>query len=151
LESIRKILENDTELKQTLSRLETAQKENHLVQNQLKNAEAEVTAQKIKIEHADSSLYGGTVKNPKELQDLQKDIVSLKKHLTTLEERELELMLTAEKTETELQSAQDDLAVFQAKLGNEHKKLLEEQATCTTQLASRTSLLHSLVHHGLHD
>jgi uncharacterized protein len=136
LESIRKILENDTELKQTLSRLESAQKENHHVQNQLKNAEAEVTAQKIKIEHAESSLYGGTVKNPKELQDLQKDVASLKKHLSTLEERELEFMLAAEKTEAELQSAKDDLAVFQAKLGNEHKKLLEEQVTITAQLES---------------
>jgi uncharacterized protein len=114
----------------------TAQKENHHVQNQLKNAEAEVTAQKIKIEHAESSLYGGTVKNPKELQDLQKDVASLKKHLITLEERELEFMLAAEKTEAELQSAKDDLAVFQAKLGNEHKKLLEEQVTITAQLES---------------
>lgn len=136
LESIRKTLENDTELKQTLSRLETAQKENHLVQSQLKNIEAEAAAQKIKIEQAESSLYGGNVKNPKELQDLQLEVASLKKHLVTLEERELEAMLAAEKTEAELQGAKDDLAVFQAKLGGEHKKLLEDQAAFTNQLES---------------
>jgi predicted nucleic acid-binding Zn-ribbon protein len=45
-------------------------------------------------------------------------------------------MLAAEKTEAELQSAKDDLAVFQAKLGNEHKKLLEEQTTLSKQMES---------------
>ena len=88
LETIRKTLENDVELRNALAQVESAQAEQYRTSNELKNAEAEAQAKKIKIEQTEASLYGGGVQNPKELQDLQKDIVSLKKHLVTLEERE---------------------------------------------------------------
>lgn len=136
LSEIQKILENDVELKQALTKLETSQKENHHALHQMKNAEAEVQAQKIKIEQAESSLYGGSVKNPKELQDLQKDVVSLKKHLVTLEERELEAMLNSETATSEYETAKTELELLQAKRGNEHKKLIEEQTTLKNQLES---------------
>ncbi len=127
LDSIRKTLENDTELRDALAKADEAQKEFHRVKNDLKNAEAETQSQKIKIEQTESSLYGGKVQNPKELQDLQKDSASLKKHLATLEERELESMLKAENAETFMQNAKDQLEKIQSRLGDEHKKLLDEQ------------------------
>lgn len=136
LTAIQKTLENDAELKQALTKLETNQKENHHALHQMKNAEAEVQAQKIKIEQAESSLYGGSVKNPKELQDLQKDVASLKKHLITLEERELEAMVTSETAASEYEKAKTELELLQAKRGNEHKKLFEEQSTLIKQLES---------------
>lgn len=134
LDNIRATLENDVELKQALNRVEAAQTENFHCDHQLKNAAAEAEAQKIKIQQAESSLYGGRVQNPKELQDLQKDIASLKKHLSTLEERELEAMIKAEKSEADLQSAKTDLELIQARLGNEHKNLLTDQARITLEL-----------------
>ena len=134
LDTIQKTLENDAELKQALTKLDTNQKENHHALHEMKNAEAEVQAQKIKIEQAESSLYGGSVKNPKELQDLQKDVASLKKHLVTLEERQLEAMLKAETANTEFEQAKTELELLQAKRGNEHKKLIEEQGTLAKQL-----------------
>ena len=73
LNTIHKTLENDTELQEALNRVTMTQTNNHHASHSLKNAEAEVDAQKIKIENAESSLYGGRVQNPKELQDLQKD------------------------------------------------------------------------------
>lgn len=134
LETIRQTLENDVELQESLKRTEAAQAEHYHANQGLKNIEAEAHAQKIKIEHAESSLYGGAVKNPKELQDLQKDIVSLKKHMDTLEERELEAMLKAESTEAALQSAKTDLELMQARLGNEHKKLIVEQSALIAEM-----------------
>jgi predicted nucleic acid-binding Zn-ribbon protein len=138
LESIRQTLENDIELREALNNLENAQSANHHAHHELKNAEAEVEAQKIKIEQSESSLYGGKVQNPKELQDLQKDIVSLKKHLATLEERELEAMIKAENTENNLQSTKTRLELIQARLGNEHKKLLTDQSALTIKLEQFT-------------
>lgn len=134
LGAIQKTLENDAELKQALSKLEIAQKENHHATSEMKNAEAEVTAQKIKIEQAESSLYSGSVKNPKELQDLQKDVASLKKHLVTLEERELDAMLKSETATQLYEQSKTELELLQATRGNEHKKLLEEQNELTKQL-----------------
>lgn len=134
LDIIRKTLENDTELQQALNRVSTTQTEHHHASHILKNAEAEVDAQKAKIEHAESSLYGGSVQNPKELQDLQKDVASLKKYLVTLEERQLEAMVTGESTEDALQNARNDLEKIQARLGNEHKNLIADQTSLTSEL-----------------
>jgi uncharacterized protein len=138
LETIRKALENDAELKQALSRLDEAQSGHHRAEQQLKNAEAEASAQRIKIEQANAALYGGNVKNPKELQDLQMEVASLKKHLVTLEERQLEAMLAAETAETELQHATTSLETVQARLGNEHKTLVERQSALSAQVEQLT-------------
>lgn len=138
LETIRQTLGNDAELREALSQVETTQTEHHHVHHELRNAEAEVEAQKIKIEHAESSLYGGRVQNPKELQDLQKDVASLKKHLVTLEERELEAMIKAESADNNLQSAKTKLELIQARLGSEHKKLIADQSGLTMELESLT-------------
>ena len=59
----------------------------------------------------------------KELQDLQKDIASLKKHLETLEERELEAMVIAETAEKELQAAKSELDRTQANLNEQNRDL----------------------------
>lgn len=136
LDTIRKTLENDAELQAAFARLKQAQNENHRTHHEMKSAESEVEAQKIKMEQAESSLYGGSVKNPKELQDLQKDVASLKKHLVALEERQLESMLKAEEAETELQEASSALETVQSRLGGEHKKLIESQSMLMKQLES---------------
>ncbi|HNC07502.1 MAG TPA: C4-type zinc ribbon domain-containing protein, partial [Anaerolineales bacterium] len=70
----------------------------------------------------------------KELQDLQKDVASLKKHLSTLEERELDAMAVAETAENEFQKAQAEFEVFQARLGDENKKLIEEQGVLLNKM-----------------
>src|ERR1041385_8637896 len=86
---IRDTLQNDASLRAATQAFTSADSKYKESSQALKLAEAEVEKQRIKIEQTESSLYGGTVRNPKELQDLQKDIVSLKKHLETLEERQL--------------------------------------------------------------
>jgi len=134
LETIRQALENDAELREALKRAETTKAEHHRVTQTLKNSEAEVKAQSIKIQQTEASLYSGSVKNPKELQDLQKEIVSLKKHLITLEERELEAMVNAEQTEKELNDAKTALELLQARLGNEHQKMIADQAALTLEV-----------------
>lgn len=138
LDTIRQTLENDVELREALKRVETTQAEHYRASQGLKSLEAEVQTHKIKMEQAESSLYGGTVKNPKELQDLQKDIVSIKKHITALEERELESMMRAENTENALQSAKTELELMQARLGNEHRKLIDEQSVLITEVERLT-------------
>jgi uncharacterized protein len=134
LENIRQTLENDSELQQALKELTTAQTSHHQAVSALKNAEAEMESQRIKIEQANSSLYGGKVQNPKELQDLQKDIASLKKHLVSLEERELEAMIKAEDAENNLQDIKTKVELMQARLGDEHKKLITDQVVFSIKL-----------------
>ena len=138
LEAIRQALENDAELREALKRAETTKAEHDRVNQILKNSEAEVKAQSIKIQQTEASLYSGSVKNPKELQDLQKEIASLKKHLITLEERELEAMVNAEQTEMEMETATTALEILQARLGNEHQKMIADQTALTLEVERLT-------------
>ena len=138
LEAIRQALENDAELREALKRAETTKAEHDRVNQILKNSEAEVKAQSIKIQQTEASLYSGSVKNPKELQDLQKEIASLKKHLITLEERELEAMVNAEQSEMEMETAKTALEILQTRLGNEHQEMIADQTALTLEVERLT-------------
>jgi len=126
LKAIQETLENDLELKAATERCNASDKKYKDAELALKLAEAEVQKQRIKIEQADASLYGGHVHNPKELQDLQKDVASLKRHLETLEERELEAMILVESAEKELQLAQTELDRVVSNRGDQSRDLTKE-------------------------
>ena len=126
LKAIRETLENDAELRKAMDAVSSAETEHKLSTSAVKKSEEEVENQRIKIEQAESSLYGGQVKNPKELQDLQLDVASLKKHLTTLEERELEAMVRAEETQNALDEANNKLQQVQANLKDQNRDLSTE-------------------------
>lgn len=132
--AIQEVMENDAELRIALGGVETAQKVMQEAGLLLTEAEAQVKAQQIKIEQAESSLYGGAVHNPKELQDLQNDVASLKRRLSTLEERQLEAMIQVESAQAGLDSAQANLTAFQARRGDDHLRLLDELAVLQKNL-----------------
>jgi predicted nucleic acid-binding Zn-ribbon protein len=136
---IRKTLENDAELRDVLSRVDTTKAENQTAERELKQGELDVQSQQIKIQQTDASLYSGNVHNPKELQDLQNEVAALKRHLSTLEERELTAMQKVETTEVSLKQATTDLELIQAKRGNEHRKLIDEQTALSKDLERLSS------------
>jgi uncharacterized protein len=139
LQTIQQTLENDKALRAAKEFFSAAADKYKDAERALKLSEAEVEKQRIKIEQAESSLYGGKVHNPKELQDLQKDVASLKRHLETLEERQLEAMIAIETAEKELQTAKTDLERVQSNLKEQHKDLTQEGETLRKNLES----LHS--------
>ncbi|MCE1255624.1 MAG: hypothetical protein LWX83_18995, partial [Anaerolineae bacterium] len=71
LQTDRNVLEAQKKLDAALSKQKTAQRDLNLIED-------EVQTNKIKQETNESSLYGGKIRNPKELQDLQKDIETRK-------------------------------------------------------------------------
>ena len=129
LKAIQQTLDNDKSLRAANEQLAAATGANKEAERLLKQSEADVEKQRSKIEQTEASLYGGKVHNPKELQDLQKDGASLKRHLETLEEREFESMIAAETTEKELQAAKTDLEHVQSRLKEQHKDLAQESET----------------------
>ena len=126
LKTIQQTLENDEALRAANERFTAAAGKQKDAERAVKLSESEVEKQRIKIEQTEASLYGGKVQNPKELQDLQKDVVSLKRHLATLEERQLEAMIAAETAEQELRTARTDLERVQSNLNEQHKDLTQE-------------------------
>ncbi|MGE5250782.1 MAG: zinc ribbon domain-containing protein [Bacteroidota bacterium] len=127
MSAIKQVLENDLELRQALSQVDEAAKMQAQAEAMLREAEAVGRAQQIKIEQAQSSLYGGQVHNPKELQDLQNDVTSLTRHLGTLEDRQLEAMLGLEEAQAAVKAAQAELSGIQSRRGDDHLRLVEEQ------------------------
>lgn len=134
LKAIQQTLENDLELRAATEHCAAAESRYKDAERALQASEAEVEKQRIKIEQAEASLYGGQVHNPKELQDLQKDIASLKRHFATLEERELEAMLSIENIEKELQVAKTGLERVQLNLKEQNQDLSKESETLRKEL-----------------
>ena len=139
LKSIQQTLENDETLRAANELFNAATSQYKDAQRALKLGEAETEKQRIKIEQTEASLYGGKVHNPKELQDLQKDVASLKRHFETLEERELEAMIVAETAEQALQAAETDLERVQSNLKEQHKDLTSESETLRKNLERLSS------------
>ena len=65
LEEIRQTLENDEEMRWVKKQASETEAALTLSQHTLKQAEAEVNKQKVKIEQSEANLYSGNVKNPK--------------------------------------------------------------------------------------
>jgi hypothetical protein len=134
LDEIRRILENDDELRQIKELVAETEALHKSALKILKQAEAEVDKQRVKIEQTESSLYSGTVKNPKELQDLQNESASLKRYLETLEERQLEAMLEEEEADAANQAASNGLEKVQARLAEQNATLATEQVELKKEL-----------------
>jgi hypothetical protein len=129
IQAIKDILENDAEVaaaREQVARAETQRQESELSRRRL---EAEAQSQQIKIQQAESSLYGGSVRSPKELQELQADVASLKRHLTVIEDQELEAMAALEAAQEGVQESTAQLAELGTKLEAQNGTLLKEDST----------------------
>jgi predicted nucleic acid-binding Zn-ribbon protein len=93
----------------------------------LHRAEQEVQAQRIKIEQTEASLYGGKIRNPKELQDLQNESAALKRYLSVLEDRQLDAMLAVEEAENAHSAAAANLERVRNQAAAQNASLEAEQ------------------------
>lgn len=133
LAEIRQILENDEEMLQAKKWVTETESKLRLAEFSLKQAEAEVDRQKVKIEQSEAHLYSGNVKNPKELQDLQNEIASLKRHLVTLEDHQLDAMLEVETAEQANQAALENRGKITSWLAAQNQTLTGEQTVLTKE------------------
>ena len=116
-------LADDEEVKTARSNLES--KEEQLAEANLANSSADhaVGSQRTKIENTEKTLYGGSVTNPKELEDLQLESESLKRYLDTLEDRLLEVMVAFEEAEIKHDQASQKLTQLIARKSGENDLL----------------------------
>jgi uncharacterized protein len=134
LAEIDKLLSENEVLRQARERAENAKQTLHQAHTQLKLLEDSVQSQQIKIEQNNAALYGGRIHNPKELKDLQDDIASLKRHLATLEDQQLDAMITMESMEAQSNSAQNDLQTVLAQTISSNSTLVGEQTSLRKEL-----------------
>jgi predicted nucleic acid-binding Zn-ribbon protein len=92
-----------------------------------KTAEYNAAAHQAKLEEAQKGLYDGSVRNPKELQDLQTEVESLDRYRPILEDRLLDAMVEVEQAELGREAANQELARIEALEASKNADLLEEQ------------------------
>lgn len=101
-----------------------------------KDMELQSAALDDKIESVEKRLYSGSVKNPKELGDLQRDATSLRRHKSELDDALLNLMIEIEQTEQAHQNARADLRRVETGWQSDQSTLLSERAGLQEQTAS---------------
>ena len=87
----------------------------------------EIQGKKNKLIQSESSLYSGTIHNPKELQDLQAEISSLKKMIALLEDDLIEILIRQEVIEEANQTSQEELKTIRTDFETQKALLLGEQ------------------------
>ncbi len=121
LQEIETALSNDEALRQAEGKVAQVAQVLQEKKKTLQRAEQIVSDQRRKIELTETALYGGKVRNPKELQDLQKESASLKRYLVVLEDNLLEAMMALEEAELEEQSASAALAITRSEFEQQNK------------------------------
>lgn len=134
LKAIEIALNKDKTVRLAQKREEQSQEIVQKEQKNLRTAEQEVQAQRVKIEQSEATLYGGKVRNPKELQDLQNEVAALKRYLNVLEDRQLEAMIAVETAGEQLQTASIELQRALAASAAQHKDLSQEKDSLLTDL-----------------
>lgn len=134
LAEINRRLAGDEAVQQGMQAVEGAEKALHRCNQALKQAEFAVHEQQMKIAQNEASLYSGRIHNPKELQDIQKEIASLKKHLAVLEDHQLETMLAVEEAEAQDKTARAALTKAQATFAEKSSGWLGQKELLTHTL-----------------
>jgi uncharacterized protein len=131
LSEIARILESDKSVQTAQERVSSATHHLHLARRSLTSIEDAVQAVQIKTQTSEASLYGGKIRNPKELQDLQVEIAALKRRTASLEDEQLEAMLVVEDAESELTEANKNLTKVKAVFAGQQSSLIGEQSQLT--------------------
>lgn len=121
------IIAGDRSVVEAQDALSAAKANHQKARHHLSECEDRVSSKRIKIEQSEANLYSGSIKNPKELQDLQMEIGSLKRHLADLEDLLLEAMLAMEDAENELKNAESNLEKATANSLMQHSTLNGER------------------------
>lgn len=138
LKEIEIALADDSDLKEAQQKLDQAAERLHQAQKALRQAEYETQQQRIKIEQTESTLYGGKVRNPKELRDLENEAAALKRYKTVLEERQFECMIAEEEAAEAHKTMLLEMEHFQESFLQRQQKLQQEKAKLEKDYAHLT-------------
>jgi hypothetical protein len=114
-----------------------AETEGHLheLRKKLHALELEIAGLNDKLKANQERLYGGRVRNPKELGSLQQEATVLQRHRSELEDGQLESMIAIEEQEAELAERQARRRQIEATRGEEQAVLQAEKEQLAGRLA----------------
>ena len=102
---------------------------------QMKGVDADVQDVRSKAKVTVDKLYGGTVKNPKELVSLKEQVESYNKKITGLEDQTLGMMTEMDALEKEVATKRQQLAVVAEGWANDQQSLLKQKDELIAMIA----------------
>jgi predicted nucleic acid-binding Zn-ribbon protein len=135
LRAIELALGDDPAVQTAQRDLVEAQAKLHIARVAIQNLEFDSQNLGEKIAEVDGRMYSGTVTNPKELQDLQNEVTSLRRRRQVLEEKQFEALLSAESAEIRSAEVQHHLEQAETVAAETHGNLREEREQLQTALA----------------
>ncbi|KPK89361.1 MAG: hypothetical protein AMJ88_17715 [Anaerolineae bacterium SM23_ 63] len=149
IEEIRQILEDDQAIVRLREILEISEMQLKDARTAHSTARHDVDTQRAKIEQTEKTLYGGQVRNPKELQERQQEAESLRRYLVTLEDRLLEAMIRLDEMQEQRDTADEALTHALEKQAHQHSGLKQELEELLAKIerldAEREAALASVV------
>jgi predicted nucleic acid-binding Zn-ribbon protein len=138
-------LGKDDELVDARATLDSARKNLSEREQQQKAAEWDVSELEAKIAHEEKKLYDGSIKNPRELMNLQHEIDLLKEKRNAQEERLLALMIEVDAAQQDVSSKSNEVDAMEKDWRQGQVSLESEQAELQTALADLGTKRESLV------
>jgi hypothetical protein len=132
--SIEKLLLDDLSIKSATQDVVNADELHKSLTKILHESENKSNDIRIKIELVEASLYGGKIKNPKELQELQIELASLRRMLSTIEDKQIEIMMDVEEAEEKLMWCNEELLNAQKSQIERNADLRGEKTKLLTQV-----------------
>lgn len=124
---IDRLLNDNIRVKKAKKALDEAEKTATSARIKLKQIEDKVEAKKIKRKLVQNSLFSGKIKNPKELQDLQRESEAIKRYISQLEDKQLEAMIEHEEADEIEKLAKNRLNKAKAMTAEENASLSGEK------------------------
>lgn len=153
LSEVEALLGETEELRNARQQAEEARDGVHAQRERQKSLEWDADEVRSKSKEIEGKLYGGTVRNPKELEDLQADLVSVRGQLGKRDDALLEAMVEMEDAESQLRRAEEELAQVEASWRAEQGSLGAEQAQLNGEIvaleAGRTAQVDGVDARGL--
>jgi predicted nucleic acid-binding Zn-ribbon protein len=129
LDEISVLLGENEEVRAAHKLLEQTEEQTRTAQARTNELELEIASLEDKAKATSDRLYGGTVKNPKELQDMEQEIQSLARRQGEIEDLLLEAMMTLEESQNQGAQARADLEATEEKwAANQGDLATEKQA-----------------------
>ncbi len=114
---------------------EVEARKHELVRSQ-QRLEDEIATLNDKAKQHDTTLYSGTIANPRELQTLQDEIGALKRRIGQLEDQELEVMEQIEPLDADLTRLRAQLGSIDEQAGRLRAAIAEDEVVLDAELAA---------------
>ncbi len=136
LQEVELLLKDDQELQQARQEVTAAETILRQAQKVQKDLEFELNRVETERKQAEQRLYSGTIRNPREMEDLQAKTQSLKRRKSELEDKLLEAMLAREEANETHEAALDALEAVTKRWGATQTQLKATGETLRAQIAA---------------